>query len=230
MDPKKIGMFLKHLRREEGITQEQLAETLGVSGRTVSRWETGSNLPDLSILVQIAEFYHVEIKEILNGEREDKEMDQEIKETLLKVADYHELERQKAAKIGSFSFSIMFLTCAVTIIVQMGITGNLSLVMGETAIFIVGGLTYIYFMVRNGVWNHARTKSSPGRDFIISIICTGVFSIVFCGLLRGKADLMHILVASICFFIIFSAVSYAVLRGLSFLSRKRSDKLGEGRF
>lgn len=230
MDPKKIGMFLKHLRREEGITQEQLAETLGVSGRTVSRWETGSNLPDLSILVQIAEFYHVEIKEILNGEREDKEMDQEIKETLLKVADYHELERQKAAKIGSFSFSIMFLTCAATIIVQMGITGNLSLVMGETAIFIVGGLTYIYFMVRNGVWNHARTKSSPGKDFIISIICTGVFSIVFCGLLRGKADLMHILVASICFFIIFSAVSYAFLRGLSFLSRKRSDKLGEGRF
>lgn len=41
MNPKEIGAFLKQLRNEKGITQEQLAETLGVSGRTVSRWETG---------------------------------------------------------------------------------------------------------------------------------------------------------------------------------------------
>ncbi len=54
MDSKKIGAFLKRLRSEKGITQEQLAEILGVSGRTVSRWETGNNLPDLSILVQIS--------------------------------------------------------------------------------------------------------------------------------------------------------------------------------
>ena len=50
MDVRKIGAFLKYLRNEKGITQEQLAEKLGVSGRTVSRWETGNNLPDLSIL------------------------------------------------------------------------------------------------------------------------------------------------------------------------------------
>ena len=60
MDPKKIGEFLKVLRREKGLTQEQLAEVLHVSGRSVSRWETGSNMPDLSILIQIAEFYDVE--------------------------------------------------------------------------------------------------------------------------------------------------------------------------
>lgn len=41
MDQKKIGGFLKQLRKEKGITQENLAEVLGVSGRTVSRWETG---------------------------------------------------------------------------------------------------------------------------------------------------------------------------------------------
>ena len=41
MDLKKIGIFLKELRREKGVTQEQLAEELGVSARTVSRWETG---------------------------------------------------------------------------------------------------------------------------------------------------------------------------------------------
>ncbi len=68
MNPKEIGAFLKQLRNEKEITQERLAEILGVSGRTVSRWETGTNLPDLSILVEISEFYDVEIKEILNGE------------------------------------------------------------------------------------------------------------------------------------------------------------------
>ena len=46
VDQVKIGNFLKKLRKEKGITQEQLAEILNVSGRTVSRWETGNNMPD----------------------------------------------------------------------------------------------------------------------------------------------------------------------------------------
>ncbi len=69
MDMKKIGGFLRRLRKEKGLTQEQLAEILFVSGRTVSRWETGTNMPDLSILILLAELYDVEIKEILDGER-----------------------------------------------------------------------------------------------------------------------------------------------------------------
>lgn len=87
MNPKEIGAFLKQLRNEKGVTQEQLGEILGVSGRSISRWETGTNLPDLSILVQISEYYNVEIKEILNGEKKSVNMDNELKETLLKVAD-----------------------------------------------------------------------------------------------------------------------------------------------
>ena len=54
MNQIKIGSFLKELRNEKGITQEQFAEQLGVSNRTVSRWETGSNMPDISLLVEIA--------------------------------------------------------------------------------------------------------------------------------------------------------------------------------
>ena len=45
MDQKKIGHFLKELRKEKELTQEQLAEKFHVSDRTVSRWETGSNMP-----------------------------------------------------------------------------------------------------------------------------------------------------------------------------------------
>lgn len=221
MDSKKIGAFLKRLRSEKGITQEQLAEILGVSGRTVSRWETGNNLPDLSILVQISEFYDVEIKEIFNGERNGENMDNELKETLLKVADYHELEKQKAAKIGSISFSLMFLTCAMAIVIQMVIAGDLALVAGETVILLAGGLAYVYFMVKNGLWNKMQPKSTPKKDFIISIICTGIFSIVFSLMLRGKADFLHIMGASVCFLIVFTAVAFGMLRGLAYLSAKR---------
>ena len=59
MDQIKIGAFLKALRKEKNMTQEQLAEQLGVSNRTVSRWETGSNMPDISLLTEIAEFYDI---------------------------------------------------------------------------------------------------------------------------------------------------------------------------
>lgn len=63
MDQVKIGAFLKRLRKEKGLTQEQLAERLSVSGRTVSRWETGSNMPDIGMLVEMADFFDVSIPE-----------------------------------------------------------------------------------------------------------------------------------------------------------------------
>ena len=69
MDQIKVGAFLKDLRKEKGITQEQLAEKLGVSGRTISRWETGNNMPDISLLVEIAEYFDVSIPEIIKGDQ-----------------------------------------------------------------------------------------------------------------------------------------------------------------
>ena len=95
MDQKKIGKFLKELRKEKGITQEEFAEMLYVSGRTVSRWETGNNMPDISLLVDIAEIFDVSIPEIINGERESEIMEKEVKETVLSLSDYAEAINQK---------------------------------------------------------------------------------------------------------------------------------------
>ncbi|MBQ4603206.1 MAG: helix-turn-helix transcriptional regulator, partial [Clostridia bacterium] len=77
MDMKLTGNFLKELRKEKEITQEQLAEIMGVAGRTVSRWETASNMPDLSLLLQLAEFYKVDVGELLDGKRKEKTSDNE---------------------------------------------------------------------------------------------------------------------------------------------------------
>ena len=86
MDQKKIGLFLKDLRKEKGITQEELAQLIGVSSRSVSRWETGSNMPDISLLSAIADYYDVDVREIIDGERKSG-MNEEIKEVAVKMAD-----------------------------------------------------------------------------------------------------------------------------------------------
>lgn len=88
MNQQKIGQFLKHLRKDKGLTQEQLAEHFSVSSRTVSRWETGSNMPDVDMLIELADFYEVDIREIIDGERKGENMDNETKDTLKKVAEY----------------------------------------------------------------------------------------------------------------------------------------------
>lgn len=95
MDQVKIGSFLKALRNEKGLTQEQLAEMVNVSRRSVSRWETGSNLPDLDVLMELADYYEVELRELLDGERKSEEMNVEVQETALKVADYSNAEKQR---------------------------------------------------------------------------------------------------------------------------------------
>ena len=117
MDQQKIGTFLKELRRERNITQEQLADKMMVSRRTVSRWETGSNMPDLDILIDISEFYDVDLKEILNGERKEKSMNTETKDTIMKVAEYSNDEKEKMTKRFHIMFivALVFLTVAIAV-------------------------------------------------------------------------------------------------------------------
>ena len=74
MDQEKIGSFLKQLRKEQNISQEQLAEKFFVSVRTVSRWENGNTMPDISILIKLADFYNVDMRELLKGERKSDNM------------------------------------------------------------------------------------------------------------------------------------------------------------
>lgn len=116
MDQMKIGAFLKKLRKEKNLTQEQLAEQLNVSGRTVSRWETGINMPDISILVNLAEFYNVSIPEIIDGERKSETMNEEVKETVLKLSDYAETINQKI-KIKLFWLTIAALLGMIAFLV-----------------------------------------------------------------------------------------------------------------
>ena len=88
MNQQKIGEFLKELRKQKGLTQEQFAEIVNVSNRTVSRWENGNNLPDLDILIEISDYYEIDLRELLNGEKKGEKMYKEVEETVLKAVAY----------------------------------------------------------------------------------------------------------------------------------------------
>lgn len=69
MDQIKVGKFIAALRREQGMTQETLGQKLGVTNKTVSRWETGAYMPDIELLVPLGELLGVSVNELLAGER-----------------------------------------------------------------------------------------------------------------------------------------------------------------
>ena len=120
MDQQKIGTFLKQLRQERQLTQENLAEIMCVTNRSVSRWENGVNLPDLPTLIQLADFYGVELRELLDGERKPDTMNtpetkSATEETARKVADYSNDMLEKATR----RIHYMYLASIVTVLIYL---------------------------------------------------------------------------------------------------------------
>lgn len=68
MDQIKIGRFIAQMRKEQSLTQRQLADMIGISDKTVSKWETGSGLPEVSLLMPLCKILHISVNELLSGE------------------------------------------------------------------------------------------------------------------------------------------------------------------
>lgn len=113
MNQLKVGAFLRELRSEKSETQAQIAEMLGVSNRSVSRWENGTTMPDFDLLIELAAHYGVEVGEILDGERKEMNMDKKTHELMLKVADYNNAERDAFSK----RMHIMFLAAIIGMVI-----------------------------------------------------------------------------------------------------------------
>lgn len=117
MDQIKIGEFLKELRKEHNLSQEQLAERFNVSSRSISRWENGNTMPDISVMIELADFYDIDIRDLLRGERKSEQMDENLKETLVMVADYTDAEKAKILKKVYICGQGMLITSALSLIV-----------------------------------------------------------------------------------------------------------------
>lgn len=72
MDTIKIGQFIKSLRKENSLTQREVAERLNVSEKTISKWETGNGMPEVSLMLPLCKLFGISVNELLSGERLDE--------------------------------------------------------------------------------------------------------------------------------------------------------------
>ena len=102
MNQQLTGKFIAHKRKEKNLTQEQLAEKLGVSNKTVSKWETGKCMPDYSVVKPLCDELEITVAELMDGEdAKEKSVraydDEQIMDLLKRTQD---LEKQKNLLYG----------------------------------------------------------------------------------------------------------------------------------
>lgn len=153
MDMVKMGSFLAKLRKEHKLTQAELGEKLGVTNKTVSRWETGNYMPPVEMLEKLSELYGLTINELLSGRKLTTEEYKEAAETnireTLEASTFTLKEKQEffKKKWRKEHLSTIF-ACTVAWIVLMA-----ALIMQEVEIYLcgtVGGiLAFLYYAVLN---------------------------------------------------------------------------------
>ena len=157
IDQIKIGKFLRELRKEQEKTQEEIAEICGVSSRSVSRWENGNTLPDLGILVELADYYGVDVREIIDGERKSENMEKETKETLLKIADYVDKQKKQAILRAIVLFTLEMLCCGFTVAILV-LNSNEKISIWYAVIPLICTISYSVLLVMNAK-NYIRKRT-----------------------------------------------------------------------
>ena len=119
MDNMKTGALIAQMRKEKGITQKALADSIGVSNAAVSKWETGKGFPDISLLEPLSNALGLTVSEILAGERLE---DTSLSDTLVRdMADISSKEQAQKAKLYNWLIAI---TTAVLYLTVSLITGR----------------------------------------------------------------------------------------------------------
>lgn len=122
MDQVKVGKFIAALRKEQGLTQEALGRKLGVTNKTVSRWETGAYMPDIELLVPLGEMLGVSVNELLAGERlsdeqfrkqADENLVEAVRESAFSVKERTDYWRGKWLRENAWLFVLAILVCGV---------------------------------------------------------------------------------------------------------------------
>ena len=125
MDQSKIGRFIAECRKQNHLTQMQLAEHLGITDRAVSKWETGKSLPDASIMLQLCEILHITVNDLLTGEVSNVgNYQQALEEKLIEmVKEKEERDRQLLTLevvLGTLSMLILFIPIFIAALAPIG--------------------------------------------------------------------------------------------------------------
>ncbi len=130
MDQKKIGMFIRECRNDVNLTQEELASKLGVNNRTISRWENGNNMPDYALLNDLCNILHININELLIGEKISKtEIVKVTDENLNNILkEYYKMKKQKKIlKTCLLVLAAILITIIIKLIIALGFVSLMAL-------------------------------------------------------------------------------------------------------
>lgn len=137
MNQERIGKFIADSRKKKKLTQEQLAEKLGVTNRSVSNWENGKNMPDLSLFKPLCEILDITINDLLSGEKLSKENYQEkFEENIVNTIDYSNKKINKHNQLISLIFIIFGLFISISAIMIFKSESSWSSIYSFIGIFI----------------------------------------------------------------------------------------------
>lgn len=117
MNQEKIGKFIASVRKEKNITQNELAEKLGVSDRTIGNWENGRNMPDVSLFKPLCENLDIALNDLLSGEKvSDNCYHERLEENIINAIDYSNKKIEKNNNVIAFIFIILCILSSFTVI------------------------------------------------------------------------------------------------------------------
>lgn len=122
MDNKKFGDFIKELRKEKQLTQKELGEKLNITDKAISKWERGLSFPDIAVLKDLAEFFDIDISELLNGERGKKQeidIEKAIQEAIENYKNIEEKRKEKIEKVKKKIGIISIIIFVFSLILQV---------------------------------------------------------------------------------------------------------------
>lgn len=206
MDQIKIGVFIAELRKEQDMTQRQLAESIGVSDKTISKWECGNGLPELSTIPELCRVLQINMNELLSGERLEEEVysvkAEENMMTLMKETEEH----KKKNKTSLFAMVLCLTGGMATLLfaVSIGIDSSafiaffdiptlIMLIVPSLLILAAAGLLKSFFrafvMLGKNVEQYTETQWSKAKK----AIRLGAASLFTVGSLESLATLIILL-------------------------------------
>ena len=134
MDQEKIGKFIANCRKEKNITQQELAEKLGVSDRTIGNWENGRNMPDLSLFKPLCQELDITLNDLISGEKvKEKEYQEKLEENIINTINYTNKKienRNNFIGLLFISFGILISVTAIAIFPSESSWGSIYSILG----------------------------------------------------------------------------------------------------
>lgn len=209
-DKKKFGAFIAELRKEKGITQKALAERLFVSDKAVSKWETASNVPDIALLIPLADILGVTVTELLMCKRmkPDNTLDavkvEEVVKTAISYSEEEQTRTYQNKKQWGFSYVVAVVLAVIEVLISYT-NGHISPCM--IVAVVLGAIFGLYFCF------FAKTKlPTYYDDNRICMYSDGIFELNLPGLVFNNSNWGKILnvgrIWSIVLLVTYPIISY----------------------